>query len=61
MSVDIRNGLVMREFALEEAQRLDAIFPEVYAGVPFEDVLERIGMTIPEFRKCEQAWASQHE
>ena len=45
LSVDIRSGRVKREWALEAARGRDGLFPEVYAGVPIEAVLEHIGMT----------------
>ena len=61
MSVDIRNGLIEREFALKHAPQLDKIFPSVYCGVSFLEVLKNIGMTPEEFSDCEKQWASPQE
>ena len=44
LSVDVRNGVVTRDFAQQEARRLDAIFPRRYGGVPILEVLDRIGI-----------------
>ena len=44
LSVDVRAGLVPRETALDQAQKMDAIFPEKYAGVELDVVLDRIGI-----------------
>ena len=48
ISVDVRNGLIDRAAALAWVEEHDGLFPQVYAGVPVEDVLDRIGMTRPE-------------
>lgn len=45
LSVDVRAGVLGRETALQWVQRWDWVFPEVYAGVPVGEVLERIGMS----------------
>lgn len=45
ISVDVRAGRISRESALQWVQRHDGRFPEVYAGVPLDEVLERIGVT----------------
>lgn len=41
-SVDVRFGGITRETALRAVKRWDGTFPSVYAGVPVEDVLERL-------------------
>jgi N-acetyl sugar amidotransferase len=51
LSVDIREGLMTRDDALEEARHIEGVFPEVYAGVPFDDMLNRIGMSRYYFSK----------
>ena len=51
ISVDIRNGLIERERGLELALTLDREFPDEYCGVPFESVLDHIGMTRKEFMR----------
>lgn len=59
ISVDIRNGILTREEGLAEAQDLDPVFPHRYCGIPFEAVLDKIGMTVEEFNKVEEKWRSQ--
>lgn len=44
ISVDIRAGRTTREQAMEWVGTFDGCFPEVYAGVQVDAVLERIGM-----------------
>lgn len=44
LSVDIRSGRITREQALKESEKRIG-FPFVYAGVPFEEVLDHIGMS----------------
>ena len=45
VSVDIRSGRLTREKGMIIVSQCDGLFPEVYAGVPVQDVLDRIGMT----------------
>jgi hypothetical protein len=60
ISVDVRNGLISRAAALIWVEEHDGLFPEVYAGVPIEGMLDRIGMTRAELNvvmdrfKCSQ-------
>jgi len=44
ISVDVRAGRVERDYALAWVEDCDHLFPEVYAGVPFAEVMERLGM-----------------
>lgn len=44
LSVDIRNGLISREAALAIALERDGLFPNVYAGVSFDEMCSRIDM-----------------
>lgn len=44
ISVDVRDGRLSREEALLWVEEWDGYFPSVYAGVPYEEVLDRIGM-----------------
>lgn len=44
-SVDVRSGLATREVALQWVEVNDGAFPYQYAGVVFEDVLDRIEIT----------------
>jgi len=51
----IRRGRLSREDALKLVKMHDGKFPWVYLGVPIEDVLEDIGMTMDEFvRVCDR-------
>lgn len=45
LSVDIRNGRLTREAGLKFCKNHDHAFPEKYMGVPFEAVLDHLGMT----------------
>lgn len=51
LSVDIRLGLITRAMAESYAEKLDAIMPEVYAGVPLSVVLNEIGVSRQELAK----------
>ena len=44
ISVDIRAGRIDRTSAMEWLRMHDNLFPEVYAGVPVGEVLDRIGL-----------------
>jgi len=43
--VDIRQGILTREEGMKVVRERDGIFPEVYAGVPIKDVLDRLGVS----------------
>lgn len=45
LSVDIRDGRIGRDEALRICQQRDGHFPEIYAGVGMEEILERIQIT----------------
>jgi len=45
ISVDVRQGLLSRDEALKIVREREGHFPEVYAGVHVEAVLERLGIT----------------
>jgi hypothetical protein len=49
ISVDVREGLISRETALNWVEKHDGIFPSVYMGVLIDEVLDRIGMTARQF------------
>jgi len=49
ISVDVREGIVTREFALEWVEDWDGRFPLQYGGVKLGEVLDRIGMTMEQF------------
>lgn len=49
ISVDVREGLIDRDEALEWVKKNEGIFPYIYSGVLVVDVLERIGITEREF------------
>ncbi len=44
ISVDIRSEKVNREDALEWVERFDGYYPEMYAGVHIQEILDRIGI-----------------
>ena len=44
ISVDVRRGALSRDAAMVWVNANDGHFPEMYAGVPIERVLDRIGM-----------------
>lgn len=44
ISVDVRSGRETREHALWFVEKFDGIFPAMYAGVGFLEVLDRIGL-----------------
>jgi N-acetyl sugar amidotransferase len=48
LSVDIRKGKISREYGLKILKEKDGSFPYVYGGVHVSDMLERIGLTLPE-------------
>jgi hypothetical protein len=52
ISVDVRAGRVSRADALKWVEARDYMFPTSYAGVPVEDVLDRIGMTATQLNDC---------
>jgi hypothetical protein len=52
ISVDVRSGHITRDRALAWVETNDHVFPARYAGVSFEEVLERIGMSRQEFHAC---------
>lgn len=45
ISVDVRQGRIARDDALQWLAKHDGVFPNFYAGVYLEDVLDRIGMS----------------
>ena len=49
ISVDVREGLISRDEALKWVHQFDGAFPETYAGIRCEDIIDRIGMTWEEF------------
>lgn len=44
ISVDVRNGRITREKALEWVEQFDGLFPHHYAGVGWREVLKRINV-----------------
>lgn len=52
ISVDVRAGRLDRESALQWVQMHDHRFPNKYAGVALEEVLDRIGMTRLRLDEC---------
>ena len=52
ISVDVRAGLVTRAHAMAWVESMDGLFPWNYAGVTFDDALDRIGMSKIAFNAC---------
>lgn len=52
ISVDVRAGLVKREWALPWVQQCDGSFPHWYCDTGFREVLDRIHMTPAAFNAC---------
>lgn len=46
VSVDVRNGKLTRDEAIELVKRRDGLFPNMYAGVHISEVLRNIGMDV---------------
>lgn len=51
VSVDVRYGMLSREEALEQIKQHDGQFPYEYMGVPYEEVLDKIGISVDAFRR----------
>lgn len=58
ISVDIRAGLISRDEALTWVHEHDGSFPNEYMGVPFEAVLEHIGMAMEQFRDIKERFTN---
>ena len=56
ISVDVRNGVVDRDFALDWVEKNDGTYPDRYMEVPIKDILERIGLTVKEFHEIEESF-----
>lgn len=59
ISVDVRTDRITRETAMEWVQMYDHRLPMVYAGVPIDEMLERIGMTVDGFQKAASQWKAR--
>jgi N-acetyl sugar amidotransferase len=55
----VRRGRLRRSDAVELVRRHDGRFPSSYLGVPLEDVLREIDMTMPEFMKTCDAFTNR--
>ena len=49
ISIDIRYGLISREEAITVVREIDGLFPEVYMGVNYKEVLDCIELPEPRF------------
>lgn len=58
-SVDIRTGIHQRKDVLEWVERWDGQFPQIYAGVPIAQVLDRIGMEPNRFHQILQDFTNK--
>ena len=57
ISVDVRSGLIDRARALKWVEEFDGAFPFFYAGVQFNEVLDRIGMKREELTALMEQYA----
>ena len=51
ISIDVRDGLISRDEAMQWVKEHDGLFPEEYAGVTTREGLDRIGMTRDELMR----------
>ena len=58
ISVDVREGILSREDALRWVHQFDGAFPTSYAGVPADEVIDRIGMKWEDFIKILQQYTN---
>jgi len=56
ISVDIRNGAINREAALEWLKSHESLFPERYMTIHYTEVLDRIGMYAEDFWKLAEQY-----
>lgn len=49
LSVDIRNGIISREAAIQTLVKKDGTFPDEYMGIPLKDVLDYIDVSQEKF------------
>lgn len=59
ISQDIREGNISREHALVWLEPREHLFPQFYMGVHWHEVLDRIGMTVAQFRECEARFTNR--
>jgi hypothetical protein len=59
ISVDVRAGNISREHALAWLEPREHLFPQFYMGVHWHEVLDRIGMTVAQFRDCEARFTNR--
>ncbi len=57
-SLAIRRGRMTREEGLSLITERE-VFPVTYLGVPYEEILDRIGVTVGEFHKIEELFTNQ--
>lgn len=60
ISVDIREGFVTREEAIAWLKDHESMFPYVYGGVKFTDMIDRIGLTHTKFNEIREAFRVSH-
>lgn len=58
ISVDVRAGRIQREHALSWLAQHEHLFPQFYMGVHWHEVLDRIGMSVAQFRECEKRFTN---
>jgi len=61
LSVDIRSGHISRSHALEILKKREHLFPEKYAGVWCDEMLDNIGMSRKELDAIIEQWRKANE
>jgi hypothetical protein len=59
ISVDVRAGRVKRAHALQWVDDNDRNFPDTYAGVSFDEVIDRIGVSREAFKEIEERFTNK--
>jgi len=56
ISIDVRNGLIDRQTALDWVKENDGKYPDRCMGIPIKDILGNIGVTVKEFHAIEESF-----
>jgi len=58
ISVDVRNGVVDREFALDWVREHDGLFPQTYMGIGMGEILDDIELPLKDFNNLLEAYTN---
>ena len=56
ISIDVRNGVVSRDFALDWVNENDGKYPDRYMDIPIADILGNVGITMKDFHAIEESF-----